>query len=253
MNLETQQALTEQPPKRYSVSDPRYQYLSSKNIYWDKLKNLPPELQGLAFLDHDTETHRGNWRGQFQATNATRPTLHVEMGCNAGHVTLEWAQQNPNHLYIGIDYKLKQIYRLAQKASKAKLKNLISFRAHIDRLPFMFAEGEIDFLYLYFPDPWPKKGHQKNRTFRREWLKNIAPLLSPQGVFHVKTDHPGYFEFMLEEAQAVSDLYDLKDVTWNLHEHHPQPQTLKIPEVTLFERLFIKDGLPIHSLKLYKK
>lgn len=239
---------------RHSVSDPEYQYTKSKNIYWEKLAHLPQELQGLAFLDHATEAHRGNWREHFKApSNEKRIPLHVEVGCNAGHVVLEWAKQNPTQLYVGIDYKLKQIYRLAEKAAEAKVENLLAFRANIERLPFMFSEGEVDFLYMFFPDPWPKKSQLKNRTFNRNWLKRIASILPVGGVFHVKTDHAGYFEFMLEEIAAVPELFNAREITWNLHQNHPDPKSLKIPEVTLFERLFIKDGLPIHSVKLIRK
>jgi tRNA (guanine-N7-)-methyltransferase len=240
-----------------SVSDPNFKYTPSKNIYWDKLMQLPKEMEGLAFTDQQTESHRGNWRNHFLATlgketNATMP-LHVEIGCNAGHVCLEWAKQNPTSLYIGIDWKFKQIYRVVEKSAKNKVKNLLAFRANAERLPFMFADGEIDFLHMFFPDPWSKKAQMKNRTADEAWLRAIAPLLSPTGIFHLKTDHATYFEFILENVEKLSDVYEVIEMTKDLHANNPKAHLLQIPEVTLFERLFIKDGLPIHSLKLRAK
>lgn len=246
-----------------SITSPDFRYAPSKNIYWEKLKNLPAELQGLALTDHDTETHRGSWRSRFLATqklpleSSLTRLLHVEVGCNAGHVSLEWAKQNPQHFYIGIDYKFKMIHKMAEKTAKAQVQNLLCFRANADRLPQMFAPGEIDYLNMFFPDPWPKKAQIKNRTADREWLTSIAPLLkdrnSGHGVFHLKTDHAGYFDFVLENLHALSDLWKIESHTRNLHEHHPDPKSLKIPEVTLFERLFIRDGLPIYSVKASRK
>jgi len=237
-----------------SVSSPEFKYAPSKNIYWEKLKNLPPELSGLALTDHDTETHQGSWRGRFQATKENssleRAPLHVEIGCNAGHVCLEWAKQNPETLYIGIDWKFKQIYRLAEKSKKFQVKNLLAFRANADRLPFMFGRGEIDSLHMFFPDPWPKKAQKKNRTADQEWLASIEPLLSRSGIFHLKTDHAEYFEFILENLLALSSLYEIVEMTRDLHAGNPDAKRLTIPTVTLFERLFIKDGLPIHSVKI---
>jgi len=240
-----------------SVSSPDFRYAPSKNIYWEKLKNLPAELSGLAYTDHDTETHKGEWRTRFSASPATGSgsgiPLHVEIGCNAGHVCLEWARQNPNALYIGIDWKFKQIYRLAEKSKKFQVRNLLAFRANADRLPFMFAKGEIDFLHMFFPDPWPKKAQKKNRTADREWLLSIAPLLSETGIFHLKTDHAEYFEFILENLHSLSGTFEIIEMTRDLHAGNPNAKLLTIPAVTLFERLFIKDGLPIHSVKVRRK
>ncbi len=241
-----------------SVSSPEFKYAPSKNIYWEKLKQLPPEMQGLARSDHETEEHLGQWRKEFlstrtltQSADATgTPILHVEIGCNAGHVCLEWAKQNPNQLYIGLDWKFKMIYRLVEKALDNKVQNLIAFRANAERLPFMFGPGEVDYLHMFFPDPWPKKAQKKNRTANATWLRKIAPLISRRGYFHLKTDHAEYFEFILSELESVKDVFEVVEMTKNLHENHPNPKLLKIPEVTLFERLFIKDGLPVHSLKL---
>jgi tRNA (guanine-N7-)-methyltransferase len=240
--------------KSRPVSSPEFKYAPAKNIYWGKLTNLPETLRGLALTDHETESHRGNWREHFLSTagkpSASRLPLHVEIGCNAGHVTLEWAKRNPGSLFIGIDWKFKQIYRMAEKASKFGLKNVIGFRANAERLPFMFAPGEIDFLHMFFPDPWPKKAQKKNRTADEAWLRSIAPLLSRSGVFHLKTDHAEYFEFILGELARLTDVWEVVEMTRDLHAGNPDARKLSIPEVTLFERLFIKDGLPIHSVKL---
>lgn len=248
-----------------SVLDPEFKYSPSKNIYWDKLLNPPVEMERLARTDHQTEEHRGHWREQFLCANSTSSSqnspenssepaiLHVEIGCNAGHVSIEWAKQNPKSLYIGIDWKFKQIYRLDEKALKFQVKNLIAFRANADRLPYMFKEGEIDFLYLFFPDPWPKKAHLKNRTANTAWLKSVAPLLSKRGHFHIKTDHAAYFEFILGNLSELTDTYEILEMTKDLHAGNEQARELKIPQVTLFERLFIKDGLPIHSVKIRAK
>jgi tRNA (guanine-N7-)-methyltransferase len=214
-------------------------------------------MQGLAYSDHQTEKFQGVWRKQFLNTKAaelaTLPELHVEIGCNAGHVCLEWAKQNQSKLYIGIDWKFKQIYRLAEKAKNFQVKNLLAFRANADRLPFMFAKGEVDFIHMFFPDPWPKKAQKKNRTANTEWLRSIAPLLSGRGYFHLKTDHAEYFEFILENLKELTDTYEILEMTKDLHAGNPDAKKLTIPAVTLFERLFIKDGLPIHSVKLRAK
>ena len=106
---------------------------------------------------------------------------------------------------------------------------------------------------MFFPDPWPKKAQKKNRTATRDWLQAMLPLLQQDGTFHLKTDHREYFDFIIENLQALSERIQITELNTHLHQHHPAPHTLTIPEVTLFERLFIKDGLPIHSVKISPK
>ncbi len=231
------------------VEDSAYRYPPSKNPYWEKLKATSP----YGFSDHETENHRGEWRSRFQAPLANAP-LHVEIGCNAGHVLTEWAKKNPEIAYIGIDWKMKAIHRGMEKAHKHGLKNAIYLRGHAGRLHYIFAPNEIDRLHLFFPDPWPKKSDWKHRFFTAERLRMVTPLVKVGGIFEIKTDHAGYFEWM-EKALATFQAehgkpWEIEFRSANLHENHPNPQSLTIPEVTLFERLFIKDGLPIHRLVL---
>lgn len=234
---------------RLPVEHPDFRYAESKNPYWLKLK----EFSTRVFSDNETERHRDHWRELFP--NSPKE-LHVEVGCNAAHVTLEWAARNPANGYIGIDWKFKPIFWGIEKALKRSISNLLLFRAHAERLPYMFGEGEVDFLYLFFPDPWPRKKQWKNRFLTAKTLAAIARIMRKGGIFHIKTDHSGYFDWMLDaliECEKNSGkLWEVVEQTRDLHEGNPGAAELKIPEVTLFERLFIKDGIKVNSLKLRK-
>ncbi|OFZ53874.1 MAG: hypothetical protein A2428_00655 [Bdellovibrionales bacterium RIFOXYC1_FULL_54_43] len=242
-------------PDRLGVSQPEYKYPPSHNPYWKKLRTSE-EFAGRAYTDNDTELYVGHWREHFpDAVSAggnrspERP-LHVEIGCNAGHVVREWALRSPTHAYIGIDWKFKAICRAAEKAVARDIGNLLFFRAHAERIEFMFGPGEIDHLYLFFPDPWPKTSQSKNRFLTAGQFKKIARLIKTGGSFHIKTDHGEYFAAMEHAFNEVCGDWEVLERSNDLHRGHPNPRELTFPDVTLFERLFIKDGLPIHSLKL---
>ncbi len=231
-------------PSPIPLQHPEYRYPPSRNPYSEKLKQAP----GVVLSDNETEARRGNWKNE-----RAESLLHVEIGCNAGHVVTEWAARDPKDLFIGIDWKFKAIYRAFEKALKKKLSNLHLLRAHADRLPFMFGKGEIDRLYLFFPDPWPKKSQLKNRYFTEAKLRMIAELMPVGGLFEIKTDHPGYFEWMKEHAARTADLWEVLALTHDLHSGHPNPGQLTYPEVTCFEKLFIKDGIKIHRMVLKRR
>ncbi len=228
----------------YPVHHPDYRYPVSKNSYWGKLQGLSHR----AYCDHQTEEYRGRCRELFP--HSAEGKLTVEVGCNAGHVIVESAFQAPEANFIGIDWKFKPIFRGVEKASKKGLQNLVFFRAHAERLPFIFGPGEIDRLNLYFPDPWPKKSQMKNRFFTSDRMQSIAPLMKSGGLFHIKTDHRGYFEWMMAAIQENLNLWEILSVNEDLHRNHPAPHLLSFPEVTLFEKLFIQDQIPIHEIRL---
>ena len=228
----------------FPIQHPDYRYPASKNPYWGKLQGLSNQV----YSDQQTEGFRGRI-GQLFPHDPQGP-LTVEIGCNAGHVIVESAHQNPGQNFIGIDWKFKPIFRGVEKGAKKGLRNLVFFRAHAERLAFMFGPGELDRLNLYFPDPWAKKAQLKNRFFTAERLKMIAPLMKSGGIFHIKTDHRGYFDWMVEAVNQSLDQWEILSMSEDLHRHHPAPHLLDFPDVTLFEKLFIQDRLPIHEIKL---
>ena len=240
------------------VDHPEYHYPPSRNPYGKKLN----ETFQFVLSDHSTETHHGSWRSQFLTPTlqpAAYPSsglhreLHVEIGCNAGHVVTEWAKLNPSIFYIGIDWKFKAIFKAAEKARKTKLSNILFFRAHGMRLQYMFDPGELDSVSIFFPDPWPKTAHTKNRYVTHSRLKIIASLLKPGGVLHIKTDHDGYFKSMIQATVGLEGDFEIFDKSIDLHRNNPNSDQLRVPEVTLFEKIFIRQKIPIKQIKLRKK
>lgn len=232
------------------MSHPEYRYPVARNPYAAKLKEHP----GWAYSDNEIETYAGQWRSRAldEKTSETRK-LVVEIGCNTGHVVRAWAAKDPATLYFGIDWKFKIIHRGVEKAQAKNLKNLIFLRANVDRIHYMFGPAEIDELHMYFPDPWPKKSQWKNRTIQESFLKNAATVVKPGGLFFIKTDHDDYFEWMKEAFAKVPAEWSVEKITHDLHAGNPDAKTLDIPDVTLFEKLFVKDGVPIKAAWLRRK
>src|SRR3712207_3062827 len=100
-------------PKHLGSLHPDFHYPESRNPYWAKLK----AVEGGVYSDNRTEAYRGHWREKFPDTARAGGDrlLHLELGCNAGHVSLEWAARNPKDAFIGIDWKFKMIFKGLEK------------------------------------------------------------------------------------------------------------------------------------------
>ncbi|MDB9786866.1 hypothetical protein OAB57_02060, partial [Bacteriovoracaceae bacterium] len=111
---------------------------------------------------------------------------------------------------------------------------------------------ELDNIFLFFPDPWPKKRHHKKRLFSKDFLLLAHHLLKNDGNIYIKTDHDGLFEWMQDVLNAMENThfsvvlksYDL----WKEHDDH-----FLASFQTSFEKLFRRKNTTIKALVLKKK
>jgi tRNA (guanine-N7-)-methyltransferase len=97
-------------------------------------------------------------------------------------------------------------------------------------------DGSVAAYYVFYPDPWPKKRHQKRRFFRASNIDHLMRTLDPGGELHAATDHTEYWE-------QISSLLDGNAGFERLDtfggEHFPAP--LDRP-LTNFEAKYLVDG-----------
>jgi tRNA (guanine-N7-)-methyltransferase len=189
------------------------------------------------FWNEACEQFVGKWRASFGVLPESRLTL--EIGCNAGHVLRPLAEASPGGLFLGLDWKFKQIYRASERAQG--IDNLVFLRAYGERLSQMFGKQELDHVLIYFPDPWNKRAQRKNRLLNADFFSVLASLMKPEGVLEIRMDQRAYFEETMNHLAPWQTLH----LTFDKHAGHPDPTSLTLPEVTLFERLFIRDKVPI--------
>ncbi len=203
--------------------------------------------------DDIAEGHRGKWN---QEVFKRELPLHVEIGTGFGHFMHEYCSKNPELNFVGLDYRFKRSFELAQKLEKIKIKNFRYLRAKGERLGFLFDKQEIDTLFYFFPDPWPKAKHRKKRLFQERFLKIAHSVLKPEGTFYIKTDHDGYYEWMDEVIKIYHENkdnppFEIKLNTTDLKGEHPEHFLSSFE--TKFEKIFLKKGIRIKALELVKK
>ena len=137
----------------------------------------------------------------------TSEKIIMEIGFGMGEATAIIAKNHPNNGYIAVDVHPPGIGKLLGRIVENGLTNLrvIEDDVHIV-LPHMFEDESLDAIHLYFPDPWPKKKHNKRRIVNAGFLTLIHPKLKKDGYIHIATDWVPYAVSM-QEVFAASTLF----------------------------------------------
>lgn len=190
----------------------------------------------------EPERYRGKWNAEFFGRNAP---LHVELGTGRGQFITTLASLHPETNYIGIELFPEVIVRVQQKKAALQLANLALVCFDAAGIPEIFAEHEIDRIYLNFSDPWPKKKHADRRLTARPFLDKYRLVLKPGGEIHFKTDNRKLFEFSLNSFLEAN--WRLRNITFDLHNSRFAEGNV----MTEYEERFVKQGLPIYRLEAF--
>ncbi len=144
------------------------------------------------FLDVD---FKPDWAALFENDNP----LKLEVGFGNGKFLLEMAIREPQCNFIGMDFYHKGIRKVITRINKLHLGNIrIVYGDAREKVPLMFAEQELDTIYINFPDPWPKKRHYKRRLIKPPFVDTLANTLAEGGHVLVATDSEPYAMEILE-------------------------------------------------------
>jgi tRNA (guanine-N7-)-methyltransferase len=125
--------------------------------------------------------------------------LEVELGCGDASFLVELAQQHPEKNFIGVERLLGRIAKLDRKGRRAGLKNLRGVRIESAYfLQYLLPPHSAEAIHVYFPDPWPKKRHHKNRLINEGFPALARAALAPGGTVFLRTDDAPYFLQMTE-------------------------------------------------------
>ena len=131
----------------------------------------------------------------------------MEIGFGMGEATAIIAKNHPNNGYIAVDVHPPGIGKLLARIVENELTNLkvIEEDVHVV-LQHMIPNESLDGIHLFFPDPWPKKKHNKRRIVNEGFLALIHPKLKNGGFIHIATDWVPY-AISIQEVFAESTLF----------------------------------------------
>jgi tRNA (guanine-N7-)-methyltransferase len=132
----------------------------------------------------------------------------MEIGFGMGEATALIGGDFPNDGFLAVEVHFPGVGKLMARIAELGLKNIRIMETDVHPLFEEHLEDKsLDGIHLFFPDPWPKKKHQKRRIVNPDFLKLIAPKIKPGGFIHIATDWVPYAE-VIEEVFAASEIFE---------------------------------------------
>jgi tRNA (guanine-N7-)-methyltransferase len=135
-------------------------------------------------------------------------TLEIGFGNGESLVALACAHRDRN--YLGLEVHPPGVGHLLLRCESEHIQNVrVICDDAVQVLQRRVPDASLDEVLLYFPDPWPKKRHQKRRIVQPAWVELVARKLRPGGVLRMATDWQPYAEHMLATASACTTLRNI--------------------------------------------
>jgi len=191
----------------------------------------------------DNYTLKGKWNKEvFKNDNP----IVLELGCGKGEYTIGLAKRFPDKNFIGIDIKGARFWRGAKTSVDEALNNVAFVRIQIELIEFIFGAGEVDEIWITFPDPQIKYKRTKHRLTNTDFLKRYKNILKLGGTVNLKTDS----EFMhgytlgLLHGEGHTVLY----ANHNVYRNEGAPEEV-IGIQTFYESQYLEQNKPITYIK----
>lgn len=200
---------------------------------------IQPDFDEIFHKDHPL---KGRWHeDHFGNSNP----IVLELGCGKGEYTVALAQRNPDKNFIGVDIKGARMWRGARTATDTGLGNAAFLRTRIEFIDSFFAPGEVDEIWITFPDPQLKKARAKKRLTAPMFLGFYAGFLRDGGMVNLKTDS----HYLHDYTRAVVERNGLPVEVCNddIYGNGYADETLSIK--TAYEKMFLEQKIPITYIR----
>lgn len=185
-------------------------------------------------------------RDNFEQVFARRAPLYLEIGSGNGDNALALAERRPDIDVLASEVHPPGVGHTVHEAERRALANLRVYDGDAFDLLNALPQAALDTVYIFFPDPWPKKRHQKRRIVQAELLALLATRLKRHGRVRFASDDRDYAEQVRSSVTNSSDWFNpAGQGAWA-----PRPHE-RI--VTRFEQRALRVGHAVYELSWMRK
>jgi len=186
--------------------------------------------------------YKGKWKQDFFKNDNP---LILELACGKGEYSVNLGRKYPDKNFVGIDYKGNRIWVGAKMALDEGIENVGFLRIQIQNILDYFEKGEVDEIWITFPDPQPQSPLERKRLTNPTFLQKYKTILKPDGLMHLKTDNDGFYEYTLEKIAEGN--HQIEEQTTDVYKTHPNNEILSIK--THYERIYLQKGKNINYVR----
>jgi tRNA (guanine-N7-)-methyltransferase len=188
---------------------------------------------------------RGKWRSEYFRNDNP---LIIELGCGKGEYTVGLAGRYPEKNFIGLDKKGARMWRGAKTTAEQSIPNVAFVRMQIESIPSVFSAGEVDEIWITFPEPHPNSPRSRKRFTSPQFIERYRQILKDGGIIHLKTDSDLVYTYTLNVIRAGG--HHLIYSTHDLYTEEISDLTRDVVAVqTFYEQMWLAQGKKIKYLR----
>ncbi len=192
------------PPKPFTVTDGVRKvrsFVLRQGRFTDAQQRAFDDLWPRFGLDYS-----GTLR-DFDAAFGRSAKRILEIGFGNGQALRYSAQLDPARDHIGIEVHAPGVGRLLNALAEDNASNVRLYHHDaVEVLQHEIADGTLDEVRIYFPDPWHKKRHHKRRLINDAFAALLVRKLASDGRLHLATDWQDYAEQMWDVLETTAGL-----------------------------------------------
>lgn len=173
--------------------------------------------------------------------------LRLEVGVGNSPFLIEVAKLEPEFSYLGFEYSKKRVMKFLRKVVGSGLENIrVVGENAVVALDGWIPAGELDHVFVNFPDPWPKRRHERKRFVQDEVIGPVTALLGRGGGISLRTDAALYARQMLRVLDGSPALENLAgEGNFAVEPRYPFP--------TAYELRYLAEARPIYYLEYVRR
>lgn len=143
-----------------------------------------------------------DFMGVFKNNNP----LNIEIGMGNGEFSVHMATSEPDENFLGFEICRKIFRKAIKRVERSGCQNVKIINYDGEFFVKMLTENSVHRFFINFPDPWPKKKHNKRRLLKTTFLGILSQKLTANGLLYVATDHEDYGIEILENLKIIPTL-----------------------------------------------
>ena len=168
----------------------------------------------------------------------------LEIGSGKGDFLVQMATKFPNLSFLGVERNVTCAGFSAKKIVESKLENIKFLWSDIINVTPKLKDESVNYIFLNFSDPWPKRRHVKRRLTSDLFLKEYQRILKKDGKLIFKTDNTELFNFSIEKLENNGFKIIFKTDTYMGED--------EFDACTEYEAWFRNEHTPIHRMVVMK-